>query len=98
MNKTIRFAKIRQQNLLIRLICQRILVFGLWSLVFAACTPTATPAGLPAGQISAIEAVGGARAAGFARVTTPREFVFPQDHGPHQEICDRVVVLHRQPR
>src|SRR4051794_3098932 len=59
-----------------------ILLIGL---VVAACSSTATPAAVPASQVSAIEAVGGARSSGFARVTAPREFVFPQDHGPHQE-------------
>lgn len=43
--------------------------------------------GLPAAQISAIEAVGGSGAAGFARATAPRPFVFPQDHGPHQDFA-----------
>ena len=28
---------------------------------------------------------GGVATAGFARATAPREFVFPQDHGPHPE-------------
>src|SRR6266545_3298811 len=86
MNETVRFAKRRQRGLLIGFICQRILVFGLWSLVLliAACTP-ATPAALPTGQSSAAQSIGGIATAGFARATAPREFVFPQDHGPHPE-------------
>src|SRR5512138_2649916 len=60
------------------------LVLGLWSLVFllAGC---ATPAARPTPAVSAVQAASGAAGAGFARVTAPREFVFPQDHGPHQE-------------
>src|SRR4051812_22005971 len=86
MNETIQLAKTRQRGLLFRLICQRILVFGLWSLVFAAsaCSPT-TPTPSPTSQSSAAQSVGGIATAGFARATAPREFVFPQDHGPHPE-------------
>ncbi len=36
-------------------------------------------------QLSAVEAVQGNADAGFAKVTEPREFVFPRDHGPHGE-------------
>ena len=36
-------------------------------------------------QLSAVEAVHGNADAGFAKVTEPREFVFPRDHGPHGE-------------
>ena len=36
-------------------------------------------------QLSAVEAAQGSGAAGFAKVTAPRTFVFPRDHGPHQE-------------
>lgn len=48
------------------------------------CSTSTSPA-LPSARISAVQAVGGAAAAGFARATAPRQFVFPQDHGPHQE-------------
>jgi predicted secreted hydrolase len=34
-----------------------------------------------------IEAVGRSGAGGFARATAPRPFVFPQDHGPHQDFA-----------
>jgi predicted secreted hydrolase len=51
--------------------------------VLSACSPTQPT--LPSARISAIEAVGGSGAAGFAKATAPREFVFPRDHGPHQE-------------
>ncbi len=59
-------------------------MFLVAALLLAACGG-ATPAAGPLGQISAVEAVGGSGAAGFARATRPRQFVFPQDHGPHQE-------------
>jgi predicted secreted hydrolase len=53
--------------------------------LLSACAAASQPAS-PAGQASAVQSAGGlADAAGFARVTEPREFVFPQDHGPHQE-------------
>jgi predicted secreted hydrolase len=32
-----------------------------------------------------VQSVGGSGAEGFARVTAPRPFVFPQDHGPHMQ-------------
>ena len=57
-------------------------VLRLWSVVLlTACTPAAPPTG----QSSAAQSVGGIATAGFARATVPREFVFPQDHGPHPE-------------
>jgi len=36
-------------------------------------------------RISTVAAVNADDSAGFARVTVPRPFVFPQDHGPHPE-------------
>jgi predicted secreted hydrolase len=40
----------------------------------------------PAGAgIGAVEAVNADNNAGFARVTEPRPFVFPDDHGPHRQ-------------
>jgi predicted secreted hydrolase len=76
----------RRRDLLIRLIWQRILVFGLWALVLlvAACSP-ATPTTSPTGQSSAVQSAGGIATAGFARATVARDFVFPLDHGPHPE-------------
>jgi predicted secreted hydrolase len=53
-------------------------------LLVAACSP-ATPTLNPTGQSSAVQSAGGIATAGFARATTPREFVFPLDHGPHPE-------------
>jgi predicted secreted hydrolase len=32
-----------------------------------------------------VQSAGGIATAGFARATAPREFVFPQDHGPHPD-------------
>lgn len=37
------------------------------------------------GKIGAIEAVNGENSAAYARVTAPRPFSFPADHGPHPE-------------
>jgi predicted secreted hydrolase len=39
----------------------------------------------PGAALSVAEALGGADTAGFARVTEPRAFRFPDDHGPHPE-------------
>jgi predicted secreted hydrolase len=50
----------------------------------AACAPT-TPTALPTSQSSAVQSAGGIATAGFTRATAPREFIFPQDHGPHPE-------------
>ncbi|MCG8348496.1 MAG: carotenoid 1,2-hydratase [Chloroflexales bacterium] len=36
-------------------------------------------------SLNVVEAVNADSAAGFARVTAPRPFVFPRDHGPHPE-------------
>ena len=49
-------------------------------LVLAACGEPPPPAGL-----SVAEQLGGQPAEGFARADAPREFVFPDDHGPHPE-------------
>jgi len=50
--------------------------------LLAACTPTNPPT---TSQSSAVQSAGGIATAGFARAIAAREFVFPQDHGPHQE-------------
>jgi len=49
-------------------------------LALAACGEPPPPAGL-----SVAEQLGGQPAEGFARADAPREFVFPDDHGPHPE-------------
>ncbi len=36
-------------------------------------------------RLSAVEATSGDAGAGFEQVTEPRDFVFPKDHGPHQQ-------------
>jgi predicted secreted hydrolase len=58
--------------------------FILGCVLLSACATT-TPEARPTTQVSAVQSASGAAGAGFARVTQPREFVFPQDHGPHQE-------------
>jgi predicted secreted hydrolase len=68
---------------------RRTIVYRLSSIVFvclllSACTNTTTQS-LSITQVSAVQSASGAAGAGFARVTSPREFVFPKDHGPHQE-------------
>ncbi len=50
------------------------------ALLLAGCG--APPVG---GNIGAVEAVNADNNAGFARVTEPRPFVFPDDHGPHRQ-------------
>ncbi|MDQ2998128.1 MAG: carotenoid 1,2-hydratase, partial [Chloroflexota bacterium] len=52
--------------------------------LFSSCATT-TSTTLPTNQSSAVQSAGGIATAGFARATVPREFVFPQDHGPHPE-------------
>ncbi len=66
-----------------------IIIFALAALLLISCGGAGYSQGgaQPAGQISAIEAVGGSGAAGFARAIAPRPFVFPQDHGPHQDFA-----------
>ncbi len=59
------------------------LLFGA-TLVLAACTQTPIDSG-QAGSIAVAEAMGGGGAEGFARATEARPFVFPQDHGPHED-------------
>jgi predicted secreted hydrolase len=54
-------------------------------LVLAGCAAPARPE-VRAG-VSAVEAMGAANDPGWARATAPRPFVFPADHGPHQEFA-----------
>ncbi|HJZ49222.1 MAG TPA: lipocalin-like domain-containing protein [Roseiflexaceae bacterium] len=68
---------------------RRTIVYRLSSIVFtclllSACANTSRQS-LPTPAVSAVQSAGGAAGAGFARVTAPRKFAFPQDHGPHQE-------------
>ncbi len=59
------------------------LLLGVLVLLLAGCgTGTQQPVG---GSIDAVAAVNASGEAGFARVTEPRPFVFPQDHGPHPQ-------------
>jgi predicted secreted hydrolase len=53
------------------------------ALLLAACAaPDPEP---PRARLTAAEALAGSGAEGFARVTEPRLFMFPQDHGPHPQ-------------
>jgi len=62
----------------------RLSAIVLIGLLLTSCTGTASDS-LPQAQLSAVQSVGGSGAEGFARVTAPRPFVFPQDHGPHPQ-------------
>jgi predicted secreted hydrolase len=57
-------------------------LLGLMSLV--ACSTDTVETGRARG-IAVSEAMGGGPADGFARATEVRRFVFPDDHGPHEE-------------
>ena len=54
-----------------------LLAVGAWRL---ARPPTPSPPSLAVGR-----ALGGGSTEGFARALAPRQFVFPDDHGPHSE-------------
>jgi predicted secreted hydrolase len=55
-------------------------------LALASCAGLGEPRPVePRARLSAVQAASGSSAAGFARATTPRPFVFPRDHGPHPE-------------
>jgi predicted secreted hydrolase len=69
-----------------RRICSNILFFVLCSLFLCACAgPSGAQRFEPRARLSAVEAANGTNSAGFARVTAPRPFVFPRDHGPHSQ-------------
>lgn len=53
-------------------------------LSLASCAAT-TPPAAPQTRLTVAEALAGSGAQGFAKATAPRPFVFPRDHGPHQE-------------
>lgn len=64
----------------------RLLRPALITLIAALLTACAAPAQPEIrAALGAVEAVNSAADAGFARVTAPRPFVFPADHGPHPE-------------
>jgi predicted secreted hydrolase len=67
-----------------RTIIYRLLSVFLVGQLLVACAGASQPA-QPNGDISVAQAAGGVGKTGFARVLKPREFSFPQDHGPHQE-------------
>lgn len=60
----------------------RALMLVLATLLFAGCGDAADDRGQPGGD-GLREALGGDAEPGFARATEPREFRFPEDHGPH---------------
>jgi predicted secreted hydrolase len=62
----------------------RRIVLLLCVVMLSACaTPGSTRQSQPSGAIAALQA--GPDTDKFARATAPRDFVFPQDHGPHNE-------------
>lgn len=64
----------------------RIILITCCAAFLAACS-TGAASTATSGQISAIDTLASQSSAGFARATAPRAFVFPQDHGPHQEFA-----------
>ncbi len=60
-------------------LCSFVFVLGL-----ASCASATQPAA-PQTRLAVAEALAGSNAQGFTKVTEPHQFVFPQDHGPHQE-------------
>jgi predicted secreted hydrolase len=62
------------------------LFFVLCSLFLISCTSFGdTRTAEPSARLSAVQAASGSSAAGFARATAPRPFIFPHDHGPHPQ-------------
>jgi predicted secreted hydrolase len=61
----------------------RLLASGL--VVAAACGPGTPPAESPDPRLSPVLAMSSADTAGFERALSPRDFVFPRDHGPHPD-------------
>ncbi len=53
-------------------------------MMLSACG-AAAPTIEPRARLAVAEAMAGGDAAGFARATAPRPFIFPRDHGPHPE-------------
>ncbi|HEX9372370.1 MAG TPA: lipocalin-like domain-containing protein [Roseiflexaceae bacterium] len=76
--------KFEQLEVWRRAIVYRLSSIVLVNLLLVACSGSAQTA-LPSGQVAVAESLGGQARAGFARATSQREFVFPRDHGPHQE-------------
>jgi predicted secreted hydrolase len=57
---------------------------ALAALLLGACAADPAETGRPVG-VAVAEAMGGGEADGFARATEMRQFVFPEDFGPHEE-------------
>ena len=64
-------------------VTRRLLTASAMALTLAACR--AADSGTPAagGRLSAVEALAGGDTAGYLKADAPRDFVFPEDHGPH---------------
>lgn len=58
---------------------------GCWLLTLGLIACGGAAPGQVREALDVVEAVNAENTAGFARVTAPRPFVFPQDHGPHPE-------------
>jgi predicted secreted hydrolase len=54
-------------------------------LLLTGCQDAASPAREEGERLSVAETLGSEEQAGFARALEPRQFVFPEDHGPHPE-------------
>lgn len=63
---------------------KQIALLALVALVLASCGAQEASTE-PRTRLTVAEAVGGRARDGFARASEPRPFVFPEDHGPHQE-------------
>lgn len=62
--------------------------FGSLSLLaLAACSPSPAADSAPPDEafLSLVETLGGADTVGYARALEARDFVFPEDHGPHED-------------
>jgi predicted secreted hydrolase len=62
----------------------KLLLFMLGLVLIIGCKPQDTPQD-QSSSISVASRMGSKTDAGFQRVTEPREFVFPLDHGPHKQ-------------
>lgn len=60
----------------------RLSLLLVWSMIVAACGAPTAPTGAP--QLSVAESMTRPDTSGFRKADTPREFVFPADHGPHE--------------
>lgn len=59
------------------------LIVILWALMIAGCQPDAPPASFAVSGLRLNNILGEPEDSGFARAEQPRDFIFPEDHGPH---------------